>query len=498
MSNLVQLNALAQEQASENTEKRSQCDRLIKLTDAVELYHTPDGDGFATVQINGHSENWRIRSKPFRSLLRHRYYQAYQGSPGSQALQDALGGIEARAQFDGQEEQVHLRVAGHRGAIYLDLTNDQWQVVEITPEGWRVLDQSPVKFTRTAGMTPLPTPQPGGTIDALQRFSNLASEEDFRLLVAWLIAALRPDGPYPILVLNGEQGTGKSTLARMLRNLVDPNVAPIRTPPREEQDLLIAGRNSWIICLDNLSGLSPWLADGLCRLSTGGGFSARQLYTDTDEVLFEVKRPVILNGIPDLATRPDLADRAITLTLPAIINNSRKREYELWQEFDNECPRILGVLLDAVSCALRRLPEVNLESSPRMVDLAHWATAAEPGLGWPSGAFMEAYSSNLSRAVEASIEADAVAEAVMLYMSINFDEPLEGTASELLHIFEGREGIRGSRTRSKFWPQSPSSLSNRLRRAAPGLRQIGIEVELGIREGSEGRRIIRITKRKAV
>ena len=107
---------------------------------------------------------------------------------------------------------------------------------------------------------------------------------------------------------------------------------------------------------------------------------------------------------------------------------------------------------------------------------------------------MEAYSSNLSRAVEASIEADAVAEAVMLYMSINFDEPLEGTASELLQIFEGREGIPGSRTRSRFWPQSPSSFSNRLRRAAPGLRQIGIEVELGIREGSEGRRIIRITK----
>ncbi len=129
MSNLVQLNALAQEQASENTEKRSQCDRLIKLTDAVELYHTPDGDGFATVQVNGHSENWRIRSKPFRSWLRYQYYQAYQGSPGSQALQDALGGIEARAQFDGQDEQVHLRVAGHQGAIYLDLTNDRWQVV---------------------------------------------------------------------------------------------------------------------------------------------------------------------------------------------------------------------------------------------------------------------------------------------------------------------------------------------------------------------------------
>ena len=133
-----------------------------------------------------------------------------------------------------------------------------------------------------------------------------------------------------------------------------------------------------------------------------------------------------------------------------------------------------------------------------MVDFAHWATAAEPGLDWPNGAFMRAYRSNLDHAVEASIEADPVAEAVRLYMELYLDEQWEGTATELLRILEERRGPGDNRTRSKYWPQSPNALSNRLRRAATSLRQIGIDVQTGIREGSQGRRIICMTKRKAV
>ena len=142
---------------------------------------------------------------------------------------------------------------------------------------------------------------------------------------------MRPTGPYPVLILQGEQGTAKSTAAKVLRLLIDPSAAPLRTAPLDERDLMIAARNGWIIALDNLSGLSSWLSDALCRIATGGGVSTRELYSDTDEVLIDVQRPIILNGIDDIATRQDLIDRSIIINLEPIPENKRKPEAEFWQ-----------------------------------------------------------------------------------------------------------------------------------------------------------------------
>ena len=497
MCDLPNLEALAETDATSSQadgtdaeERKSQRDKLVELANVATFWHDPDGEPFGTIEVNGHAENWSVKSRDFRTWLQRRYYENYHGAPSSQALQDAIGSIEARARFGGEEHQVYLRVAELDGAIYLDLADGRWRVVRITPDGWDVIDPSPVKFRRTRGMRPISEPQRGGSVNDLRRFLNVASNGDFRLIVGWLLAALRPSGPYPIMVFNGEQGTGKSTQARVLRMLVDPNAAAIRTPPREERDLLIAARNGWVVCLDNLSGVSPWLSDGLCRLATGGGFSARQLYTDMDEVLFEVSRPAILNCIPDLATRPDLSDRSIMLTLPMIGDDQRLREAEFWRDFEATRATIMGALLDVVSAALRRLPDVNLDRAPRMADFAYWITAAEPALGWPPGSFLEAYEANRETAVEATIEGDAVAQAVCDLME---DRAIwRGTASQLMTPLEA--GVSEFVLRSNNWPKSPNSLSGRLRRAAPSLRAVGIEVELGIREGRQRTRLIEIRK----
>src|SRR6266853_1018080 len=135
------------------------------------------------------------------------------------------------------------------------------------------------------------------------------------LLTTWLLAALRHGGPYPLLVIAGEQGSAKTVLSKMLRALVDPNVAPVRTLPREERELMIAANNGYLLAFDNLSGLPNWLSDALCRLASGGSFAVRQLYTDDEEVLFQAARPILLNGIEEVVSRPDLGDRAIFLTL---------------------------------------------------------------------------------------------------------------------------------------------------------------------------------------
>ena len=479
--------ALAEESGETGGRGPKQADILIALASAAELFHTPDGTGFADLDINGHRETWPIRSKGFRRWLARRFFEATQGAPSSEALQSALNVIEAKAHFDAPERVVHVRVGGLDERLYLDLGDANWRAVEIDATRWRVIDKPPARFRRAAGMQPLPVPVAGGSIEVLRSFLNVQSDNDFVLVVAWALAVLRNRGPYPVIVLSGEQGSAKSTFSAILRSLLDPNTAPLRALPRENRDLFIAASNGHVLAFDNVSGLPGWISDTLCRLATGGGFAVRQLYTDQDEVLFDAVRPVILNGIEEIVDRPDLADRALFLTLEPIPEEKRLPEAELWATFEIERPRILGALLDAVVEGLKQLPETRLETLPRMADFALWASACETAL-WPLGTFWSAYCGNRDEAVEGVIDADPIATAVRAVMATR--TAWTGTASDLLGALA--EVVDERVAKSKTWPDSPRALAGRLRRAATFLRKIGIEIGFG-REGRERTRTINIT-----
>ncbi|MFO1153864.1 MAG: hypothetical protein U1E42_09420 [Rhodospirillales bacterium] len=414
--------------------------------------------------------------------MTRRFFEVTQGAPSSEALQSALNVIEAKAHFDAPERVVHIRVGGLDGRLFLDLADEAWRAVEIDTTGWRVIDKPPVHFRRAAGMQPLPMPVLGGSIEALRSFLNVQSDYDFVLVVTWALACLRDRGPYPVIVLSGEQGSAKSTFSAILRALLDPNTAPLRALPREDRDLFIAASNGHVLAFDNVSGLPAWISDTLCRLATGGGFAVRQLYTDQDEMLFDAARPVMLNGIEDTVTRPDLADRAVFLALEPIPEERRRPEAELWAAFEAERPRILGVLLDAVVQGLRRLPDTRLPTLPRMADFALWAAACETAL-WPAGTFWSAYCDNREEAVEGVIDADPVAAAVLAMMAGRTE--WTGTAAHLLGALGEVAGERAAK--SKSWPDSPRAVAG----AATFLRKIGIEVGFE-REGRARTRIIRI------
>lgn len=466
----------------------TQADILLDLALAAELFHTPNGIGYADIDINGHRETWPIRNKGFRSWLTRRFFEATQGAPSSEALQSALNVIEANAQFDGPERMVHLRVGAQDESLYLDLCDETWRAVKIDADGWRVIDNPPIRFRRASGMQPLSIPEKGGSVETLRSFLNVQSDADFVLVVAWALAVLRNRGPYPVIVLSGEQGSAKSTFSSMLRLLLDPNTAPLRALPREDRDLFIAANNGHVLAFDNVSSLPAWLSDTLCRLSTGGGFAVRQLYTDQDEVLFDSVRPVILNGIEEIVTRPDLADRAVFLTLEPIPEESRRPEAEMWAAFEIERPRLLGVLLDAVAEGIKQLPSTRLDKLPRMADFALWATACERAL-WPAGTFWSAYFTNRGEAAQSVLEADSVA--LLVRELVTLRTVWTGTCADLLRELSSLLGDMA--VRPKDWPVNPRKLSGRLRRAATPLRTVGIEIEFS-REGSRTRsRIVTIT-----
>lgn len=456
-----------------SSRKPTQSELLIGYVEDAELFHDSGGDGYATVGVGVHVENWPLKGERFRQWLLGRFYGDTGKAPSAQALTDARATIGARAIFEGRMRPVFRRVARHGDAVYLDLCTEEWEAVEITGSGWRVIpsEDVPVRFLRKDNAASLPYPVGGGSVASLRPLLNVRSEEDFRLLVAWLVGTLNPDGPFPVLVLQGEQGSAKSTTVRVLRSVVDPAVEPLRAPSRDERDLAIAASGNWVPALDNLSGVRPWLSDALCRLATGGGFATRELYSDDREVIFSQKRPVILNGIDTLAVAGDLRDRSLVIELPPIPPDKKRTEREFYRKLESVRPQVLGALLDAVSAALRNLDKVELEELPRMADFAVWLAAAEEALPWEPGAFMEAYAGNRAEADEGALDNDPVAVAVRDLMADRAE--WGGTATELYTAIA--ELVDEDVRRSRAWPSAPNSLSNRMKRIAPSLREAGIE-----------------------
>jgi hypothetical protein len=468
------------------TRTSSSLHTAVRLLDEVELFHTlgVEGEAYATVPIATGRITARVLSTQFTRWL-HRIYFTRSGRPlADSALREVQSIAAAKAVYEGPALPVFLRVGQQDENLYLDLGDATGAAVEVTARGWDIVAPPPVRFRRENGMRELLPPERGGSIADLRPFVNLADERQWRLLVGWLVAALRPTGPFPILAVHGEHGSAKTTLTRLIRCLVDPTTNPSRAEPRDTRDLMVAARNAWVLSFDNLSHIRPWLSDALCRVSTGGGFATRELYTNVEEVHIDVVRPVVINGIHEVATRSDLLDRTIMLDLPAVPEDGRRPEYDLWTAFTPVMPRLLGALLDAAVFALRNQRSVQLPRYPRMADCVRWVTAAEPQLGWHPGAFLDAYSESVESADSVALEDSPVAVAVESLLATH--DHWEGTATDLLVALDSG----GLQPRARSWPRNAKSLSDQLRRYAPNFRRRGVVVEFRRTPGSRSRRLV--------
>jgi energy-coupling factor transporter ATP-binding protein EcfA2 len=343
--------------------------------------------------------------------------------------------------------------------VEFDLCDATWHAVRVGRDGWEVVAAPSHRFLRTPGMLPLPEPRRGDGEPKLRRYLAL-DDTNYRLVLGYIVGALCPSGPYPILAIHGEQGSGKSTLVRMIRRLVDPNQAGDRSKPKDEQDLMIAASNSWLVCFDNMSRIDDNLSDALCRIATGAGFGTRTHYTNGDETMFQVCRPQMVNGIPNLACSGDLVDRCITVMLPPREEARTVFEADLWAAFEADLPEMLGFLHDAVSCALRRLNAVQLSERPRLADFARWVEAAAPALGWASGAFLANYLANRRDGAAALVEGDALTALLGRVVSI-LAEPFQGTATQLHSVLASHANDDEKKAPDR--PKNARALSTRLR-----------------------------------
>jgi 5S rRNA maturation endonuclease (ribonuclease M5) len=473
--------------------KTMQAQRLTHILSRAEVFQAPDGCPYATIRVGDHNETWPIHSVGFRSWVSREFYIASRVAVSAQALHDNLQLCEALAKFEGPVHDVGLRVLKIGNELHLDLADPTWRAVRITDAGWNVESCPTAKFRRSRGMIELPEPVTGGSLEQLRPFINADDESTWILIVSWLIGAFNPAGPYPILILQGEQGSAKSTTARVLRSLIDPGRPPLRSSPRDERDMMIAASNSRVLAYDNLSGTQQWISDALCRLSTGGGFSTRELHSDKEETLFEATRPIILNGIDDVAANADLADRALIVMLPTIPDEKRKTEKRFWRDFEACRPAVLGALLNAVSAGLKNADTITLKKVPRMADFAEFVSSCCEGLPFTADQFLEAYQGNRTDSVLSSIESSPMATAVeKLLLSESAEGPAQwqGTAADLLQKLISITSEESRRSRD--WPKDVRSLGNKLRRVASPLRDTGIDVEF-TRVGHAKTRLITLT-----
>lgn len=467
--------------AEDGDERIDAMERLMRIASRAQFFRTPGGALYAQAEVNGHIETFPIneRGGSFRQWLLYMFRLEMGASPNADAMTRAMEALAAQARFEGERREMRVRVAPHDGGILLDLANDAWEYVQVRPGSWSIqsdLSEAPVMFRRGTGALALPTPTRGGDLDELRFLLNLSNGDDWRLLLAWLVTTLHPTGPYPILALSGERGTAKSTTSRLIRTLLDPATPATRDAPADPRNLAVAAHNVWVLALDNLSHIPLWLSDSLCRLATGAGFATRALYQDDGEVVFDAKRPILFNGIEDVATRGDLLDRAVMVSLPSISDKQRKTERDLNAVFEEAHPRLLGALLDVVASALERLPYVRQDKHPRMADFAEWVTAAESALGWESGAFMDVYTRNRAKAVAIAVEASPVVTAIVDLME-QYGR-WHGTATELYaELKRIVERDDPDTLHSRSWPGSAQALTRSLNRISSELRAAGILLE---------------------
>lgn len=448
-------------------------DILMRLGLAGAAFFCSAEGAFADVMVDGHRNTWPVSDSEFSDWLLNQFYIEKQKAPGLGAMKAAIRMLSVRAKFEGARHEVHLRAAKLGGKIYLDICDPESHVVEIDTTGWQMIQDSPVRFRRTAGMAALPLPEHGGSIEQLRSLMNL-TDDNFVLYISYILDALCPGRPHPILYLVGEEGSAKSSTTKIARSLIDPNTVPLRNLPTTIRDLFVSAHTSYVLAFDNVSVILAAISDALCQVGSGSGFGARKLYTDMGQVLIGGYRPVIINDLLNAINRSDLADRAVTITTSRIADEQRCTEAELWGRFEAQRSQIFGALLDCVVRGLRRLPHARLQRPPRMADFALWSVATE---AFAPGVFIRAFESAAREANEVVAEDNPVAVAIGAFMMGR--DRWSGTAAELLRELSNHDRSEAAPSAWKTWPREPSSFGKRMREAIPILRKIGVKVVIG-------------------
>lgn len=438
-----------------------------------------------------------INSKIFKRWVSRVAWKELDRALGQNAVNDVIAVLEGIAIHDGEQLTLHLRTAINDDCIYYSL--GPGRVAKITSVKWEIVKECPVIFRQLKHQKQHPVDViSGGDISEIFEFINIDGKNILKqhLFLVWLITTFIPGFPHPPLIIYGSQGTAKSTLTALVKRIADPSEIGKMPPPHNLMDFVITASNHWVIPIDNVSMLTWWVSDSLCRVCTGDGFSKRELFSDSDEVIFSFQAVVMLNGINLSVEAPDLLDRSIILELEKIKKGKRAKEKAFWKRFEEKLPQFLGTVFDVLVKALAHYPNVNLDDYPRMADFTQWGVAITRALGKEDNVFLEAYRENIDTQNEAAINASDIAQ-TMIKLA---DETLswKGTPTELLGKLNKIANDLNVNTKDKHWPKNSNWLWRRIERIITNLYASGVKIEHGHENGSRFIKVLKIINIDAV
>lgn len=460
------------------------------------LFHDQHGTPFIALEGNGRKV-MPLESENFYNFISSVAFNDYNRSISDTTIKKIVTALKGTAMYGQFAKELHLEVRHFKyndKTLWYDLGDS---AVVIKPSGWKINFTPPILFKRFAHQERQDDPQPEGSIELLHKYVNIDDDCDWLLFQVFAISCFIPGFPKPLLVLNGAQGSGKSTPLRILKALIDPSKLKSVPVPKSVEELARVSDHHSILFFDNLSKMPMDVSDNLCRLSTGDGFSKRKLYTDDDDVVYELQRPIMFNGINQIITQADLLDRSIPIELQRISEDKRRTEDEIWREFYQDRPYILGAIFDILAKALTIYPTVQLDHLPRMADFAKWGYAiAEAMDGYEGTDFIASYDLVLDRQNEEALQASPVAQAIIKFMEGTYE--WEGTVSELArkldsNDFTGFDGELYKLNNSPMWPKEPSALGRSLNRVSVNLKNVGIEIK---KRKENNQRIVKIINLK--
>jgi hypothetical protein len=534
------------EDDDDSNEDESQAHRLLTIADRYEYFRDEFETPFMTVEVEvpgggSRPDTMRINSKRAKLFFVDQYTRAYGKPPSDTALNGVLAALAAKAMFGDVIHSVSIRRAHYNGKIYLDRGTSDGSAYEIDKDGPRVVARPPlgVRFLRPPGMKPLVEAvfiDPKEGLRELWKVTRFQSERDFVLVVGFALDALGGKGPYSVLVITGEPGSAKSTLARILGFLIDPQRNDLLLAPNSSRDVYIAASKRGLVIFNNLSELSKPISDAISTAGEGGSNSQRALYTDEDESAIYSKAPFILVGINNVVTRGDLANRTLKTELAAMPKGEHLSETKFWAKVEKAAPVILGALLSALSEGLRRHDSIEEKGLPRLASFAKFVSACETCF-WPAGTFLKAFTEAAAEAADETLSNDPVVEVFQEFMADK--KEWKGTATVLLRELENvvrgpareaelafarakNEARNSSGIPGKFrtdaekaadgeasrrmaeafadlkearervhttlgvrWPKAANSLSRRLRDVGPQLKDAGLQIRWPNSHGDE-------------
>jgi hypothetical protein len=448
----------------------------------------------ARIHNGNRIENIRVESGKFKRHLIRLYYGSENRVANTEAVSSAVQLLQAKAEYEGQTYPLSIRVASYNGSFFYDLTNPKWECIEITKQGWRLVDNTPVplftRFNQTAQVQPSRHYEPD-IFDRFMSLTNVKNEDDKKLVKVYIVSLFIPDIQHVILQTCGEKGGAKSMLEVLIKELADPAKPKLLSVHKDRMEFIQQVAQNHLVFYDNLKYPPRWLSDEACRAVTGSGSSKRKLYTDDDSIVYEYKRCLGFNGISLVLTEPDALDRSIIIEQERIDKKNRIPELVILSQFYELRPRVLGYIFDILVDAMKIKPTIKLDGYPRMADFAEWCEAIARAMGYNENEFIDILDNNTGKQNAEAIENSVLGQVITRFLNglpdvdINSGFCYDDTVSELLKKLNDVAAVNNINTNFKGWPKAANSLTRKLKAIMSNIRE-GLGFEITITRNTTG------------